>query len=93
MYKKELHIIRFKMAKSRIKISQKEVEELSEKHNELRFFTVNGVLLELTGNETTEDGHLMHHVKNVITIDTFFKENNMIEGFENKEDDILNTLF
>jgi len=31
--------------------------------------------------------------KNVITIDTFFKENNMIEGFENKEDDILNTLF
>jgi len=55
------------MAKSRIKISQKEVEELSEKHNELRFFTVNGVLLELTGNDTTEDGHLMHHVKNVKT--------------------------
>ena len=43
-------------------------KELSEKHNALRFFTVRGVLMEITGNENSkEGGHLMHHVKNVKT--------------------------
>ena len=56
-----------KKGKTKSALYLKKEKELSDENNNLRFFIYQGVLLELTGNETTDDGHLMHHVKNVKT--------------------------
>ena len=50
--------------------TKRELEEslrLSKIHNDSRYFTIKGVKYEITGNDTTPGGKLMHHVLNTET--------------------------